>query len=358
MGLAESAWAEEASLPRARERVERLDRERAQTARERARLEAELDRLAEWIARRKASGTSGLFGDPELDRLLKRSRALSSQIDRMRREEHRLESALLAAARTLEAAYAAALTEAKETFDRSSDPDERARIARRIAALEAQRRQVVAGLARLKPRRDSQIAAADHAPTATDDPEALRAQADRLRDTRDKIARRLEAVRRRIAEARMQRELEEEMDGFLSEMRLVDEGDRAAARLGGEAVAAAGQETAGAAENAGLPARDSDGVAAPVAGASEPGSPAFDGNPPATTDNTRTAPGTGESETFFHLDRLASRPEAEPGVAALPPLGEEESLESLEAQETQLEALIRRLEQRARTLEAQAEAIE
>jgi hypothetical protein len=374
-----SAIADAAVLAGERAAVARLDARRAEVADERAGLEGALDDLSARIVELKSRRR--LFGDAELTRALQASRDLSARIDRLAREEERLTAELSNAARRLAEGYDRLVAETRRqmaslpTGEGEEGAARRAHL-ERLAALEAERAAVQDGIARLE---RGGLDAEEILPgvalsrrVARDDPEELRAQADIIRDTRDRLERRLEEVDRKAKRIREQRALEREMDGFLAETRLFDEGDRAAVRFGsGERpVAGRGVDVAlggGDAEAAAAPADESfDGDGA---------DPSFDvgledsapGEAPPPDDSGGTSPEAGRQtfdgtatggETLFELDRITTRAEASAALDALLSYDGGGSLEDLEAYREEIERLIRRLERRADGLERRADTLD
>lgn len=343
-----------------RAEVVRLDGRRAELATRRRALEADLDRLAAEIADLKARRADGapLFGDPELDRRLKASKDLSDRLDALAREEERVGGALEAAARALLGAYDARVTEARRRLESAEGDAGRRAALEDLGRLEAARREVQAGLDRLAPQTAHR---AIPAAPATDDPEELWAQADRLRDSRDRLARRLAELERRVGEARDQQALEREMQGFLSETRLFDETDRASSRVavtqvGGDGAADAPAESppqSGASDGYADPNRDapSGGAGPATPGAGEP------------TDAVGAVPPTAESggstgDVLFRLERTPSRAEASAAIDALLRADDDASLEVLEDRVEEIRGLIDRLDRRADEIERRADALE
>ncbi len=254
-------------LAAGRARAARLAGERTRVEGERARLQARLDTLAAEIARLKAhhDAAAPLFTDPELDRRLKAAQALSAKVDALTSQAAGLSARLRAADQALLAAYDAALDRARAGLAHAGRDDRDAAQAT-VARLEAGRRAAAADLARLAPPDDATRVPAVN--PASDDPQALEAQADLLRDTRDRLARRLAGLEDRARRLKRQRDLAGQMNGFLSETRLFDEQDRTASRMTTDTVGASGSGGGGAQTAAGgaNPGATSGGAPAPAPG--------------------------------------------------------------------------------------------
>jgi len=351
----------------------RLDQQRAHFASERVGLEQRLDRLASEIATLKGEQPAGLNmrGDKQLDLRLVESRELSRKIDTLRAEEQKVSAALGEKARALLGAYDAALKLQRALLDASPNELERPRILKKLAGLELDRRELQSGLDRLHPE-PGRAPLTELRAAKSLDPEALRAEADRLRDTRDRLLRRIRTLERRAKELRTQRELEEEMRDFQAETSLFDEAGYSSLRVSAGSAslsfgAAAKDSSSGAPLNAGLENNPNDPAAS--GGVDSNGSPAPGfGGAGGSTDQTPGAArdpmigsAAGEDasgESFFHLTSTGSQSEVLGSAASLLSGDERGSPDELEARTKQMKALVERLETRASTLEGEARRLE
>lgn len=347
-------------LDAARAQVVRLDGERAKVHTERATLERRLDALAAEIARLKAhrDASAPLFTDPALDKRLKASQALSTRIDALGRTERGLENELRTAARRLLAAYDAALAGARKAAEAAHGDAAKKAALERLSTLDRQRREVAAGLARLSPDQAPADPTLPTTRTKSDDPEDLRAQADLLRDTRDRLARRLTDLRQRAHDLERQRDLENEMHGFMSETRLFDEGDRTATR-----VSTSGDRTQNAGAKTSTPTTGgADSFGGGQTGGTAPGPGTGGGgatnNPgptnPASGGLSPSAADSPSGDTYFRFDREPTRAEASGTLDDTGAPDDAASLDQIEARMKRLEALIHRLDARARHLDTRA----
>ena len=341
----------------------RLVGERAQVEGERARLQARLDTLAREIAHLKARHDAGapLFTDPGLDRRLKTAQALSARVDALTRRETGLTARLRAADTALLAAYDAALARARDALAHAAGEDRGAAQAT-VARLEAGRRAAAAALGRLAPADDATSVPAVN--PATDDPQALEAQADLLRDSRDRLARRLGALKDRAARLERQQDLAGQMNGFLSETRLFDEQDRTASRMTTDTVGGihatpggASAGTTGGASAGGAQGSAGGGTAGPAPG-SGTGSGTGGGGMNGPTGPTTPSTGTGGGTDTPQPVRQLTRADASATSDTLGRLGDDASLDDVQAQEKRLEALIHRLDGKARALDRKARSLQ
>ena len=368
-----------------RAKVLRLDARRAQVIGDREALEGKLDALSREIVELKSRRIRGPRAEAELNRKLQGSRDLSSRIDSLTIEQEEITADLIRATSSLADSYDALVDSARlelEKLASSEDGEERGReVMNRIAVLEAERRAVLEGLSGLQgSHREFEDEARPllRARPRTDDPEELRARADMLRDTKDRLTRRLGDLDRKEKTVRRQRALEREMDGFVAQSRLFDEGDRSAARLvardsdgrpvaGGSLVPSRSSADAAIGDPA-APPEGSDGIEGDLdAGDGETGE-YYDGQPVAEPEEpTGVSPSPGsepvddftrEDSSLHQLDRVTTRAEASAALDALLVQDIGGTLEDIEEHRREIERLIRRLERRAGSLERRADLLD
>lgn len=351
-------------LARQREEVVALDARRADLARERRRLETELEALSGEIAALKARG-QGLLGGGKLDRKLVRSRDLSARIDALRGEEARVRAELERKASALVAAYDTELSRVRAELRGARGPA-RAALLDRLSTLEARRRQVRAGLSRLFPdpapgapavRGTAPALALAEGPTEGADPDTLRAEADRLRDTRDRLLRRIRALEKRREELHAQAELEAELRSFDAETSLFDENDysvvQVTATRGGGGGGAERAVASGAADNA----LDMGAAAGAAPGGAE--AAPSDARGAGAEVTSPAGADTSDTQAFFQLGRSTSRIESLEAAGALLEADDTDASEAdLEGQVRSMKEMADRLEARARSLEKQAETLD
>lgn len=182
---------------------------------EQSRRRAELDALSGRIQVLKSARDRTAGAELESD--LRRTQALSDTLAGLSRDLAEATRAAQATDEALLGALSSALADAQRAWP-SADAEGRTRLLSTIRALRSERAAVRARL--------PQPQAPSVAPTQTDDPTALLEQADALRDSEDKIRRRLAALEARIAEARSERELDRRMNELAGEDALFDEQDR------------------------------------------------------------------------------------------------------------------------------------
>ena len=351
-----------------REEVVGLDSRRMSFAGQRIRLEAELDGLSSEIARLKSKSGS-LIGGGSLDGKLVRSRELSAQIDSLRAQEGTIAHKLERKAEALLSAYDAQLEKARTTLE-TAEGEARTNAISELTRLENDRRSVRAGLDRLSPdavghKLERKVRAAE-----TQDPDSLRAEADRLRDTRDRLLRRIKALQRRSNELRAQAELEAEMRSFQAETSLFDETDFSTTRV----TATANRNKSGGIEltSSADTSTDGDQLFGMASGGGsndgDPGAvPGGDFNSPPAAEGrssseatSATAAGYDDNEAFFQLDHTTSRTETLDAANTL--LHDDDRDGStddvLESRKAAMKRLADRLEARARTLDSQASSLD
>jgi hypothetical protein len=176
---------------------------------------AELDALSQTIETLKAKRQHTAGGELEAD--LRRSQALSDQLATLSknladasREAQAADLALLSSLNT-------ALADQQRAWS-PADKASRLRTLEAIRSLRAERETVRARLPRSA--LPSLVAA------QTDDPTVLLEQADALRDSEDKVRRKLAELDGRIAQARNERELDRRMNELANDDSLFDEQDR------------------------------------------------------------------------------------------------------------------------------------
>jgi hypothetical protein len=352
--LAAASPASGESLSALRSEVSQAEgRQRALQARRTA-LQGELDEVVRKIEARKAAERRAgpLFTDPELDRLLRRSQALSDELTSLLGVERKEAEALASGRARLIAELDAQIAALRDRWA-SAERAERVALVPRIKALRAER-DALRGSLPASPAPGVGVA-------ASDDPEELRQQADALYDTEDKLRREEKAVAARIDELRAERDLERRMGEFLREGALFDEGDRRISThprpssAGGASTASAPRPNAEGAAPGGqaspAPSDDS-GEGKSMGGASDSNVPTgrgvavFDSAPQAGgavahQDPPATIPPAAE------LPRGAMQTAPDRRAGALSPFAEDESLEALAARRERLRALADEARKRA-----------
>lgn len=284
-----------------------LEQERTEAAALRERqhaLRLELNAVGDRIARLKEASRGTLLRQDELDAELKRSQELSRQLTELSAQVAERDAAASRAQRALVEALTQELTALRAQFEKSEDRSARRALIAQMRTVREERERHEAAL----PRSGTTTLST----AASDDPEELLEQADALRDSRDKVNKRLAAVRRRVHELRQEQELDRRMQEFVDDESLFDEHDR---RIGRQASTPAGE------------AADFDGPAIPVG---------LSGGPRAQTGGTSPSP-----------DRFRD-PQSELGAPA------PDDLRGLEAEAQRLEAAAAELELRAKDAERRA----
>ncbi|MDF1564457.1 MAG: hypothetical protein P1V51_15540 [Deltaproteobacteria bacterium] len=364
-----------------RQEVVALDSRRMTFAGQRVRLETELDGLSTEIAALKSKSGS-LLGGGALDAKLVRSRELSAQIDALREQEGQVLHKLERKAEALLGAYDAQVAEVRATLEGAKGQERQAALTE-LARLEQERSQVRAGLDRLSPDARGY---SDHKLERTgalghkleregtlshklekEDPDSLRAEADRLRDTRDRLLRRIKQLQRRSDELRAQAELEVEMRSFQAETSLFDETDFSVVRMTSTVSRAKGGALEATSADTGGPGDYAAGGGAPAPndGTAENGDPtagafSLDGDTSRSSGEATTAAVAGydDTEAYFQLGRQAGRAENLEAAGALLLDEGEGSSETLESRQAEMKRLAERLEARAKKLDAEASGLE
>ncbi|MFW5878225.1 MAG: hypothetical protein ACOCVR_00265 [Myxococcota bacterium] len=370
---AELTWkAAESRVIAAREALDAAEVRRERVRGERESLEAELDLLAGEIVELKSRPSRGVRAEAELNRRLQSSQQLSARIDELAREDEDLTAGLVSAAERLLDAYEAESQALRADLERLAEDESAQNTARaaleRLVAIGAEKLQVTQLISSLR-REDWSpgVYAGLRGGGSSDDPEELRARADILRDTKDRLVRRLGELERKAETARRQRALEREMEGFLAESRLFDEGDRASARL-----VTSEDDDAPAAGGSLLPGGDEELASGDPQDTYDDGAPTNEGgwdapSEPAPGDSDRSSPElgdgsieapSGEAPLAARLDRVATRAESSAALDALLSHDGGGSPEEIEAYQEEIERLIRRLDRRADRLERRAAALE
>lgn len=333
---------------------------------QRSELQKSLDDVARQIEALKGKPGSVLFGNPELDRLLKRSQDLSARVAEALKAESEAAELLRSGQGRLADELDQELARLRTRWESASRREDRQELTQKLRALRAER-DALRGSA---PDRTLPATVADRPST---DPEELLERADALLDSEDKLRREEQALARRIEELRTERELERRMDEFLSEDALFDEHDR---RLSTVLTVRGAQ-----AETGQLPAGTSDSGKTPGAAVPNPvGAPVVEGDPtsaydsvngrygeavPASpsgkTSGTPSASGTGSlgrQDGAEELGPAATRV----GVSRAPPerrqdgaaYSDDEDLEELVARRAQVRKLAEELHRKAQETVRQA----
>jgi hypothetical protein len=340
-----------------------------------SRVEAQkaLDEVASKIESLKAQ-QQGLFGDAELDTLLKRSQELSGRMTDALRAENEADEALRGGQAKLVNELDSELSRLRARWDAAKSREERAGLLAQLKALRAERDSLRGAMpAALVPQVSSR---------PSDDPEELLERADALYDGEDKLRREEQALSRRIDELKTERDLERRMNEFLGEDALFDEHDRRIKALSPTKTVAP-QTFGGYSDSTpgtlGTRTGTSDPVGtitlpstpkSPADTLSPAGSPSTNGyytNSPSQDTGKTTALGAGDpspnrgphdTSTFGtqgSADPVSATPAAHAGVttsqpdgrAAVAPYSEDEGLDQLAARRAQLKKLADEMHQRA-----------
>lgn len=178
----------------------------------------ELSALSARIETLKAQSKGRLLPGGELDAALKQSQELSGSLSTLAGQLSTREQALETTNLSLLDALSAELGRLRAEFDRAADRQVRA--------------QLIEAMRRVRGERDAlrQSLPATRVPSVdlkpSDDPEELLEQADRLRDSEEKLRRDLKALESRIAERRDEADLDRHVQRFMGEESMFDDGDR------------------------------------------------------------------------------------------------------------------------------------
>ena len=178
----------------------------------------ELSQLSSRIETLKAQSRGKLLPGSELDAALKQSQELSGVLSALAGDVTAKEGALEALHVSLLDALSAELTRLRAEFDRQTDRGVRASLIESMRRVRGERD----ALRQTLPA--TRIPSLDVKPS--DDPEELLEQADRLRDSEEKLRRDLKALETRIAERRDEAELDRRVQRFMGEESMFDDGDR------------------------------------------------------------------------------------------------------------------------------------
>lgn len=224
------------AVSQARAQLEQLRTEASFLRDQQHSLRLELNTVGDRIAALKAASRGNLLRQNELDLELKRSQALSELLTGLSGRIAETDAAATRAQEAVVAALSQELQRLRAQFEQTSDRERRRQLISQMRQLRDERERYEAAL----PRSNAPALST----ASSDDPEDLLEQADALRDSRDKVQKRLEAVRRRTHELRLERELDERMSEFVEQESLFDEHDRRLGRgTNGRGVLAADPET-------------------------------------------------------------------------------------------------------------------
>ncbi|MGC4121702.1 MAG: hypothetical protein QM765_45425 [Myxococcales bacterium] len=215
--LASTAHA--AGLPQLRADVAQADGKVATVRAQRVDLQKSLDQVARQIEALKASKSDKqLFGNAELDALLKKSQAISSQMTDALKAENEAEELLRGGQAKMVTELDAELGRLRARWDAAKTREERMGLRSQLKSLRAERDSLRGAMpAALVPHVSDR---------PTDDPEELLERADALLDAEDKLRREEQALSKRIEELKTERDLERRMNEFMSDDSLFDEHDR------------------------------------------------------------------------------------------------------------------------------------
>ncbi|HEY3445289.1 MAG TPA: hypothetical protein VGK67_02950 [Myxococcales bacterium] len=210
--------AQAAPLPQLRAEVAQADGKVASVRGQRLELQKSLDLVARQIEELKAAKSGKLFGNAELDDLLKKSQAISSQMTDALKLENEAEEVLRGGQAMMVNELDSELARLRARWDAAKTREERSGLVGQLKALRAERD----SLRRAMP--STMVPRVSDRPT--DDPEELLERADALLDAEDKLRREEQALSKRIEELKAERDLERRMNEFMSEDSLFDEHDR------------------------------------------------------------------------------------------------------------------------------------
>ncbi|WIG95245.1 TetR family transcriptional regulator [Myxococcus sp. SDU36] len=317
-------------------------RGRAQSARAETRslrgqqqtLRDELNGLAARIETLKARRQGRLMAGTELEDALRRSQELSGQLTGLAQAVVAAEGEAERAHLALHTALSDELTRLLAAWEGTADRGQREKLLEAVRVVRAEREAIRAALPA------SQVPSLDKATAGGDDPEDLLAQADTLRDTRDKVRERLKALRGRITEVREERDLDRRMNDFLGEESMFDDQDRRLRlRMGSDRSLQVERSVPGPGEPA-------------FQGGSSDAPPTLGGRPDEGVDPSR--PPTPTPLSARATDR---RPQVETQRAQDLAAGGPVDLAALEAEAARLETLAGELEGRATKLERRAQEL-
>ncbi len=184
-------------------------------------LRSELNAVGDRIEALKSQGRR-LLRREELDSALRRSQELSTELTAIATRISQTEEAGHQAQRQVVDGLSAQLAALRLQLEATSDREQRRQLISRMRQLRSDRERYSAAL----PQGGGVPTLSSASP---DDPEDLLEQADALRDSRDKVNKRLASVQQRLEQLRGELELERRMNEFVGEDSLFDESDR---RLG------------------------------------------------------------------------------------------------------------------------------
>lgn len=303
-----------AEVQRAREGADGLRTQQHQ-------LRTELNEVAGRIEELKAQQRGRLLPGGELPALLRRSQELSGSLTAVEASLARAEAEVQQRSAALVDALDGEVEAARASLD-SSSREARRGLMEKIRALRRERDQL---RSQLPAGRLPQVKGQD-----SDDPVDLLEQADTLRDTQDKVAARLKALDRRIAELKREQELDRRMGEFLDEEHAFDERDR---RFGGA------RETGGQVELQSFPGPEGVPRGAPGTADGQTGTTAF-----GDRDGSGALRGTARD----------ARGQPQMGLGSSLPPGGDDELSALTKQRQELEAMSKELGVRAGDLERRA----
>ena len=213
-----ASTAQAAGLPQLRTEVAQADGKVATVRAQRVELQKSLDAVARQIEELKAAKAGKLFGNAELDDLLKKSQAISSQMTDALKAENEAEEVLRGGQAKMVNELDSELSRLRARWDAAKTREERAGLVGQLKSLRAERDSLRSAMpATLVPHVSDR---------PTDDPEELLERADALLDAEDKLRREEAVLTKRIEELRAERDLERRMNEFMSEDSLFDEHDR------------------------------------------------------------------------------------------------------------------------------------
>ncbi|MDQ3262079.1 MAG: TetR family transcriptional regulator [Myxococcota bacterium] len=184
-------------------------------------LRTELNAVGDRIEALKSQGRR-LLRREDLDSALRRSQELSTELTAIATRISQTDEARHQAQQRVVDGLSAQLEALRVQLEATLDREQRRQLISRMRQLRADRGRYSAAL----PQGDGVPTLSSASP---DDPEDLLEQADALRDSRDKVNRRLASVQQRLEQLRGEQELERRMNEFVGEESLFDESDR---RLG------------------------------------------------------------------------------------------------------------------------------
>jgi hypothetical protein len=308
----------------------------------------ELEVLAKRIEELKLRQRNRLVTGGELDGALRRSQELSTELGASEREVAAAQASVQRASSALVTALTARIDAVTQAWERTGDREEKTRQMETLRALKAEREALREQLPAEAPLRLVET---------SDDPVKLKQQADALRDSEDKVRRRIRELTERLETARADIELDRRMNEFLGDEALFNEKDRRVRRSQSSARPealldrAAGPDIQAEATTTGPPGNLGGSPTAPGGPSSPQGSPTPT-SPPALAPTHAESPSsaqTARTDRPFQTERMS---EVGTGLRAVG-----DDVKSLEVELKRLEGIAQDLGRRAAEAEKRANPI-